>query len=123
MGLKQAASRVVSTSLVAALAVIIASLHGPVTHASDTADEVFVQSDEAVVRESPSAAARPLSPAVRGEALLSFGRRGDWVNVLIHQGGESKNGWIEADLVAETPPADRPTPAGLRGRGSRLGPP
>jgi len=102
--------RLVAVTRAFAALAILGAVASTAVDARATTAGVYVQSDDAVVRESPNAAARPLAHPMRGEELLSFGRRGDWVNVLIHQGGESKNGWIAHDAVSETPPPDAAAP-------------
>jgi hypothetical protein len=88
----------------AAATIVVGALAGigSSTIASAGNRSVFVRTDDAVVRESPNEVARPLAHPARGDELMSFGVRGDWVNVLIHQGGESRDGWIHRSAVADT---------------------
>ena len=67
-------------------------------------DTVYAQGSDVVVYQSPTAAANEVARLSAGEAVLSHGAEGEWVNIDVDVNGESVNGWIHEAQVGVNPP-------------------
>ncbi len=82
------------------LSIISLSLFTGVVRAQDT---YYVQSLKAKILSEPSFKGKTIAEAVKGARLVSSGREGNWVKVVLPQ----KEGYISSLLVTKYPPLEK----------------
>jgi hypothetical protein len=82
------------------LPVVLLILSSGALQAQDT---YYVQSVKARILAEPSFKAKVIGESTKGTKLLSSGRQGSWVKVLLYQ----KEGFVSSLLLSKTPPLEK----------------
>jgi hypothetical protein len=80
--------------------ILLLLLSGVVQAAQDT---YYVQSVKARILSEPSFKAKVIGESTKGTKLLSSGREGSWIKVVLYQ----KEGYVSALLLSKTPPLEK----------------
>jgi len=71
-------------------------------------ETLYIQTDTAVVRATPSEGAEVLLSLSKGDKVLEFRRQGDWVKVSVF-GLIGKEGWVREEYLSQKPPGTAPS--------------